>query len=136
VLAIGIGANRLYRARTGEQGTRWMLTEEEATEIGGALGRMMTRRLPEGLVTGENGDLLVIAGTAAGYLLRNVLELDEATYNAAQDEARRLLEDEQLEPRGPVPPPAPPAADVDQAAPRAAVVPGVSVLDADDVGAV
>jgi hypothetical protein len=139
VLAIGIGANRLYRARTGEQTSRWMLTEEEASEIGGALGRMMARRLPEGLVTGENGDLLVIAGTAAGYLLRNVLELDEATYAAAQAEAARLL-DEGAEPRGPVAPPAPPAADVDQApapaAPQAAVVMGATVLGAEDVGAV
>jgi hypothetical protein len=144
VLALGIGANRLYRARTGEQTARWMLTEDEAQEIGGALARMAARRVPEQLVEGENGDLLVIAATSLGYVLRNALDLSEELVAAAEAEARAILDqEEELEeerrridvagghPPGPV---------IDQVLPLAderpqAFVEGVHVLDADAVGA-
>lgn len=145
VLALGIGANRLYQRRTGEASARWMLTDDEAQEIGGAFARILARRVPEQLVAGENGDFLVIAATAAGYVIRNALDLSEETVRAAQEEARAILEEEEAElerirrgdearghPRGPV---------IDQGLPLAdpppqAHVAGVHVLDAGAVGAV
>ena len=93
VLSLGIGANRLYRSRTGIGDRRWLLTEAEASDLAGAFSRILTRRVPEELIEGENGDLLTIVGTTAGYLIRNVLNLTEEQMTDARAQAADAMDD-------------------------------------------
>jgi len=86
VLALGLAANRLYQRRTGDRSQRWLFTEEESQALAGAVGRITARRLPEQLVEGEGGDVLLIVGVTGGYLVRNALGVTEAQMRAAAGE--------------------------------------------------
>lgn len=138
VMALGVVVNRGYYRRTGEASRRWLFTEEEATALAGALGRISARRLPEQLVDGEGGDLFVIVGVTGGYLVRNALGITEAQMTAAAAAAGQVPSPDQARPepvRDPTPAPAAAADPVERHEPAPAPA-GGAVLTAADVGAV
>lgn len=145
VRALGILANRTYVRRTLDYSDRWLFTEEESGALAGALGRIAARRLPEQLVEGEGGDLLVIVGVTGGYLVRNALGISEAQVQAATREEGAAPGPARPATSAPAPgdpveragePAAAPAQGPRTAPPDQGSPGGVHVLGPEDVGAV
>lgn len=122
IALLGVGANRLYRRRTGIPDRRWALTKGEAEGLGEALARIAARRIPEEITEGENGDYLALVAIGSSYLLRNILNLDAEDLAAAREDPGRFIDTEATDIRRDV---------VDQGAPP----PGPRPLSAEDVGA-
>jgi hypothetical protein len=60
-LLVGVGVNKATHQP--KDSTKWLMTEEEAETIGGALARMGARRVPEQLVEGEMAEAMAVAQT-------------------------------------------------------------------------
>lgn len=85
----------LHTWRTpGNEQAIWIATEEELHDIAAPLSRIVARRVPEGLASGDVGDGMELATATAAYAIRGVSE--EALYKAT---------------RAGAPAPAPPPAD-------------------------
>lgn len=83
---------------------RWLMTEEEANGIGGALGRLAARRVPEELKEGDNAEVLELVTVGGAYIARNAVGLTPTEMATAAHAATSS-------PRPPAPAPAhPPAA--------------------------
>jgi hypothetical protein len=81
-LAANKVANRTAMARGHQPSQRWLMTDDEAAAIGGALGRLGANHVPEELESGDAGELLVIGSVAIGYTMRNLAGI------SAEDMAR------------------------------------------------
>jgi len=62
-LVLGLVMNRLHDRMTRRRSDAWLMTEEEAEAVGGAIGHMASRRVPQEVATGDGAD--AISGVAA-----------------------------------------------------------------------
>ena len=107
-LLVGVGVNKATHQP--KDSTKWLMTEEEAETIGGALARMGARRVPEQLVEGENAEILVIGITLVNYGSRNLLDAspEQMAEAMAVAQTRGELQRTAPPPRETPPPSSPP----------------------------
>lgn len=79
----GIALNRLTQRRGRAPHRRWLMTEDEAKGIGGAMGRLLAKRVPEELVDGDGGEVLELVTVGGAYLVRNALGVTDEEIDAA-----------------------------------------------------
>jgi hypothetical protein len=98
---LGVFINKVVKVRRRSETRLWLMTADEAHNIGAPLGRIAARKAPAELVEGDGGDLLEAGSHFAGYAMHNALGVDGETMERAQ---RGEVIDV---PSTPVPPPAP-----------------------------
>jgi hypothetical protein len=122
----GMVANKAHCRRIRALDEKWIMLEDEASTIGGALARIAGRQVPSELTEGDGGDLLVIGSVALGYTMRNLVGVsqeDIARFERGEMpiEARAQAPAEQPLPADPHSPPAA-GADVEQPATQASSI--------------
>ncbi len=117
VMVAGMGVNRLARRRD----DLWLATSQEQQALGSSLANIASRRMPEEVTDGDGGDLITVAGVAAGYAVRNAMGV-----TASQFEALQRGEAPQTAPAPPKEPEEPPTAPPHRADPPATQAPSAS----------